>query len=299
MNEKRFLSLLSDTTFKYLCKSKNGRRGVNRIIKYSTGIDIEDYELVDKEFNSGNNYKSYKTDIIFYNKNSNTIINVEMNQFPSNITSYRNFEYICKLVGEMFHKGEKITKYKIIQVNMNNSYCKYNKDINNLTFMLRDKKYDIELDIIRIIEIYIPSYKGICYNGVNEEEMYLSMFNATSYKELKDIISSNKEALLIMSELEILAENSDVIGLYDYEKDQKRLGRSLREEGFEEGKSLGKIEGLEEGRNLGIEEGKKDERNNIIINMLDNGMSVDEIVNYTNIPIEDIELCIKKEIDDE
>ncbi len=95
---------------------------------------------------------------------------------------------------------------------------------------MKNKKYDIELEIIRIIEIYIPSYKGICYNVHNEEEMYLSMFNATSYKELRDIISFNKEAKKVMSELELLAENEDVIGLYDYEKDKKRIGLSMHDE---------------------------------------------------------------------
>ena len=96
MKNKRFLSLLSDTTFKYLCKSKKGRNIINKIILYSTGLNIEEYELVDKEFNSGNSIKDYRPDVILYNKKNKIIINVEMNQFPSEITSYRNFEYICK-----------------------------------------------------------------------------------------------------------------------------------------------------------------------------------------------------------
>ena len=183
MQEKEFLSLLSDTTFKYLFKSDYGRIYLNIILQYLTSINIENYILIDNELNSGTKNKDYKTDILLYNEKDKIIINIEMNQFPSDITIYRNYSYISRIVSDLFHKGDKIEKYKVIQVNFNNSYYKYDNRINNLSFVLRDKNYGYELDIVKIIEVYIPTYKGICYNGKNREEMFLSMFNAKSYNE--------------------------------------------------------------------------------------------------------------------
>ena len=161
-------------------------------IEYKESLDEEFYKIIDNEFNSGNIYRDYKTDILLFNKDKNIAINIEMNQFKNEYYVYRNYTYISRIISELFNKGEKVKEYKVIQVNFNNFYNKYNKDISSLTFMLRDNIYDIELDIVKVIEIYIPTYKGVCYNGKNEEEMYLSMYNASSYDELKNIVRDNK-----------------------------------------------------------------------------------------------------------
>ena len=268
MNNKIFLNLLSDTTFKYLFKSENGRRYLNKVLQIITGINIEDYILIDNEFNSGNIYRDYKTDILLFNKEKNIAINIEMNQFKNEYYVYRNYTYISRIISEMFNKGEKIKEYKVIQVNFNNFYNKDNKNISSLSFILRDKLYDIELDIVKVIEIYIPTYKGVCYNGKNEEEMYLSMYNANSYEELKDIVRDNKEGLSIMDEIEYLAAKEGVIGLYNREREEKRIRATLRDEGYEEG-----IE-------KGIEK--------VAINSLENGLDKETISKITGLSLEEI-----------
>ena len=272
MNNRIFLNLLSDTTFKYLFKSENGRKYLNKVLQIITGINIEDYILIDNEFNSGNTYRDYKTDILLFNKEKNIAINIEMNQFKNEYYVYRNYTYISRIISEMFNKGEKIKEYKVIQVNFNNFYNKDNKDISSLSFILRDKLYDIELDIVKVIEIYIPTYKGVCYNGKNEEEMYLSMYNANSYEELKDIVRDNKEGLSIMDEIEYLAAKEGVIGLYNREREEKRIRATLRDEGYEEGK----LEGIEE------------ERENIAINSLEKGLDERVISDIIGLSLERI-----------
>ncbi len=42
----RYISLLSDSTFKYLFKKKNYRYFFEEVIKYTTGIDIGCYQLI-------------------------------------------------------------------------------------------------------------------------------------------------------------------------------------------------------------------------------------------------------------
>ena len=59
----RFIRLTADTTFKYLYKNEETRDWINNIIKQKFNIDLEDYELVDNELNTGNMIKDYRLDL--------------------------------------------------------------------------------------------------------------------------------------------------------------------------------------------------------------------------------------------
>lgn len=63
-NHKKFFSLLSDTTFKYLFKKEENKPFFRKTILDVTGIDINGYTLIDNEINSGNNKKDYRLDIL-------------------------------------------------------------------------------------------------------------------------------------------------------------------------------------------------------------------------------------------
>ena len=63
VEEKKFISLLSDTTFKYFMKEERFRPFMNRAIYLITGVDIKDYTLIDTELNTGNQVKDYRLDI--------------------------------------------------------------------------------------------------------------------------------------------------------------------------------------------------------------------------------------------
>ena len=94
-NHKKFFSLLSDTTFKYLFKKEENKPFFRKTILDVTGIDINGYTLINNEINSGNNKKDYWLDILL--KKDDSIINIEMNQFISrnyyNPTSLKNRNY--------------------------------------------------------------------------------------------------------------------------------------------------------------------------------------------------------------
>ena len=46
----KFISLCSDTTFKYLYKNIKTRSWLNNIIKELFGLDLEGYQLIDNEY---------------------------------------------------------------------------------------------------------------------------------------------------------------------------------------------------------------------------------------------------------
>ena len=58
-SEKRFISLLSDTTFKHFFKIEDYKEFFNTIIKPIINMDIKDFKLYDTELNSGNEKKQW------------------------------------------------------------------------------------------------------------------------------------------------------------------------------------------------------------------------------------------------
>ena len=49
-NEPKFVSLVSDTTFKYLWKNVRTSPWIRDIVEAKTGIDLSDYHLSDSEW---------------------------------------------------------------------------------------------------------------------------------------------------------------------------------------------------------------------------------------------------------
>ena len=76
--EPRFISLVSDTTFKYLWKNERTRKWFNEIILDKTGIDLSSFTFIDNECNTGSNIKDQRNDLTLADMN-NEIVIVEMN----------------------------------------------------------------------------------------------------------------------------------------------------------------------------------------------------------------------------
>ena len=79
-NEKKleFVSLVSDTVFKYMWKNEATRSWFNEIILDKTGIDLSNFELVDNEDNTGSSVKDQRNDIVLSDFDRDIVI-VEMN----------------------------------------------------------------------------------------------------------------------------------------------------------------------------------------------------------------------------
>lgn len=62
---ENFISLISDTTIKYLFKNKDSRNWLEGIILNKTGINLKDYHLTSEEDNTGSKVKDYRMDLVF------------------------------------------------------------------------------------------------------------------------------------------------------------------------------------------------------------------------------------------
>ena len=276
--EKKFISLLSDTTFKHFFKIEDYKEFFNTIIRPYTNMDISEFRLYDPEFNSGNKKRDYRLDIVLESDKVDLIILIEMNQFPSEEIKYRNRLYLYAALAKSLNSGENIKKKKIIQINLNKEKNPY---ISKGSYSVMDINTHKEIKDFKIHEVYLENYKGIRYNGDNKEEAYLSLFTATSYEELREIAGDDKEALKIVDELERLGLD-DKFGLaYDNEIMQKKMINTARSWGYDDGKEDGKAEGLREGKI------------SIAKNFLKDGIPIEVVSKNTGLSVEELEKLLE------
>ena len=264
--EKRFISLLSDTTFKYFFKIEDYKEFFNTIIKPIINMDIKDFKLYDAELNSGNEKRDYRLDILLVSDLVDLVISIEMNQFPSEETKYKDRLYVYSLLAKSLNSGEDIKKKKVIQINFNKEKHPY---VSKASYSVMDINTHKEIKDFKIHDVYLENYKGIRYNGDNKEEAYLSLFTANSYEELREIAGDDKEALKIVDELERLGLD-DKFGLaYDNEIMQKKMINTARNWGYDDGAKAKEIE--------------------IAKNLLKDGIPIEVVSRNTGLSIEELE----------
>ena len=273
-SEKKFISLLSDTTFKHFFKIEDYKEFFNTIIKPIINMDIKDFKLYDAELNSGNEKRDYRLDILLVSDLVDLVISIEMNQFPSEETKYKDRLYVYSLLAKSLNSGEDIKKKKVIQINFNKEKHPY---VSKGSFYLMDKVTNREIKDFEIYEVYLENYKGIRYNGDNKEEAYLSLFTANSYEELREIAGDDKEALKIVDELERLGLDDKFGVVYDNEIMQKKMINTARNWGYDDGKADG------------LEEGAKAKEIEIAKNFLKDGISIEVISKNTGLSVEELE----------
>ena len=283
MNEKlNFMSPLYDTTFKALWNYEIPRKWLTRMIYYITDINLDEYNQSNQELNTGNNLKDYRMDIYFTNKEDPSIgVNIEMYKDYSESSIYKSHAYIFRILNFEHSKTKKYSLKRVVQVNFNNALFKYNPEVDILCYQLRDKSGKYEFDDIKKYDVFLPNYKGICYNEADELSAMLSLINADSFDEMRRIAAGNEEALSIVETLEEIMLDEKVSLAYNVEKEKRKLELTGFEKGYDEGKA--------EGRTEGLEEGKKEANLEIAKKMINEGLNSEIISNLTNFSIEEIE----------
>ena len=280
--EVKFYSLMSDTTFKYLFKNPKTRFFFKDIILYYTGIDMDDFELLDNELNSGNQYVNYRVDSILVNKDKNILLNVELNKEHQEYTELRNRRYLHILAEtskDSTYQDERIT----IQLNINGFFSTRDKNIARETYLLHDIENDIILDDFIIHNVFLLQEEKLCYNESIKKK--LKLFLCKSYEEMKEVIKEDKELMIIMNEIERLNQDKFFGGLYNIEEEQKKMENTARRYGFDEGKTLG----IEEGKAIGSSEKRKE----IALNLYQKGVDIDIILSSTSLSKEEFDEILK------
>lgn len=276
------VTLVSDTTFKYLFKNAQYAKWIYEIIINRTGINLFEYTMIDNEVNSGSNYiKDYRMDLVF-KKDNHTVI-IELQNEYSEGSLIKAYQYLYRIAGSSYVVGSNYTKEKTTLIMLNNFLPKEgNKDIKLINYNLRDINNLFIREDIESYEIILPNYHKKDYNKCDEIEKRLWLFSCKSIDEMNHVVDNDEDKAIVM-ELERLSMDENFRYLYDNEIVQKKLINSAKDEGFEQG-----IE-------KGIEQGKIDKTCEIVNNLLKKDFSLEEISEMINISIEEINKCLNKE----
>ena len=134
------------------------------------------------------------------------------------------------------------------------------------------------------VQIYVPNLRKKWYTkgmkSLSEEEKYILALVEMDLDKLNDWGGEN-----IMDEYVKEAEEVSFEGGVGEAYDKEW---ALRDQGYRDGLSQGKVEGREEGKAEGISEGKNERNIEIARNMLKDNISVESISKYTDLSINEI-----------
>ena len=270
-NEPKFVSLVSDTTFKYLWKNERTNPWIREIVESKTGIDLSSYHLSDNEMNTGSLVKDYRTDLTLSNDKDNVI--VEMNNDYYESAEIKGRQYLFRKAGFSFDSSEKYNEIRTTTLIMFNNYLKKGFEeqaIINSWFGAHE--LGIKYEDIEMFEIFLPIFNKVCYHRSNEIDKRLRLFSCTSYEEMYSIVDKDDSNYFIIEELRRLGMNNKFVDEYDYEFVQKKLMNSIKDEGYENGK----------------QDGKNEEKLEIAKKMLEKKSDIDFISECTGLSIEEI-----------
>ena len=275
-NKPIFVSLVSDTTFKYLWKNEKTRKWFNEIIIDKIGIDLYNFEFIDNESNTGSKVKDQRNDLVLSDMN-NEIVIIEMNSTYSEGEERKYRYYLYRRAGNNYLKGKEYTDRKHTILIAFNNYLRPNMPDEEIIYSwFGDHEHNINYKDIEMYEIFLPKFYKMCYHNSNKINKRLSMFGANSYEEMRNSIS-NKDDLYIIEELIRLGKMDEFIDEYDYEIVRQKLINTY------------KIEGHELGRAEGIIEGKKSKQIEIAKKMLSKDSDINFISECTGLSIDEID----------
>ena len=293
--EFKIMKLCYDVAFKSIfinCTSV-----LYKMISDITDINIEELNKYATIFNSELELKHIKSkkmlsDLVIICNNK--IINIEINKSYHSWTYNRNFSYLCNIYSSMLRKTSnyyEFDDYKLHQINFNigkNTHCTYSKDM-----IIDTKECKIATNILKIYNINIDKCYKFWYNeekkdAISKIVLWGALFNASTIYEVEEITKGG--ILMFNSREELLKEIKKKNGmftlenLWDYEAEDKRIENTLKEYGYRKG--------MKDGKKAGMKEGILQKEKQIILNMLDNDYSYDEISKITGINKDKIEKLI-------
>ena len=275
------VSLLTDCIFKSMFKEcSEFRELLNEIFKDYFELDLNSFDLTSEELMVINIKDTRnRVDLCLRDKESNTFLNIEANNFKRDYLDNRNLCYVAKVILQIFKYDKNYKKeFKLYQININNYLCEVDEDIINTTKRMYDEKNKVRDEKITIHEIYLGKYKEMDYNNISEKEKNLAMLNCTSIKKMEELAQGSKIRGKIMEKFKkkLSAEEFAEI-LFDPEEDQEMILNSERLEGIEEG----------------IEKGSNQKQLEIAKKMLDEKIPLESISRLTGLNITEIKKIAK------
>ena len=266
---KKEITAMNDKMFKNIMKTDSGQRLLKGIIEETIKEKVEEMIILNPELKVPNKYIKGKNVDLFVKSNDQRIF-IEVNNYYNDNVKIRNFSYIANQYSNDYKVGSKLQEAVFYyQININKK-CDYEELSDEYYVQSNKRKY---IKNLKIIEYNMEKILSECYNGDVSDKLYLylSMIIANS-KERREIIRNNGDEIMEDFSEKLMNMNED-----EYYKGWLSLE--------EDNALMDKIEGME----IGKEQGREEANLSIAKNLLEMGMSVEDISKATNLSIEEIE----------
>lgn len=269
--KEEFISLSTDSTFKYLMKEEKGKEWIGKIIKSICNIDIKDFILIDNELNQGDKKtKDYKLDLLLTNGKDHIIIEMQKTNADE-----KNYMYLERIGANNIDKGQEYENSKNILIQFKAYDDYYGKRYKN-KYIFHFKIQEVDLSItkgnIESYEIMVNNLKNMDSKNLSNIEKKICMINCSSYDEMNKYVTDSLDEYIINRLKEL---SMDPYFRYSYNAETGKFWEMVG----------ARKQGIEEGIEQGIEQGKI----NTIKILKSMELSIEEISNKMQIPIEEVE----------
>ena len=268
MKDKKWYSGKYDRTFKEVMLYEKNRDLLKMVLEKILSVTIENLEVLNVEKVTGNiHVKGKRLDLNL--KTNIGKINVEVNSYDEDYVHSKNFSYFADtyshdaLVGDNFDDG---TMY--IQINLSYGLKKKSKAIRK--YKMRDEEGNTYIDNFLLYDLNMDYYSSMWYTKTNEkddDDIILVMLGLER-DELLALSKKNKVVERYMNEVYRVNEDPEFREYMSYEEEQRKIRNSL----------------ILNAEKKGLERGKSE----VIMKLLNSGMTIEEISKITEIPIEKI-----------
>lgn len=278
-----------DRAFKEVMLNEKNKKILKCVLETALKVKINDITIINQELNNNNIHIKRKY-VDAYLKTEEGIIEIEINAYPENYVHPRNMAYISNIYASNILKGEAYTEVsKIVQINFT-----YNLKNNEKTFRIykvQDDEGNTFVNNLVIYEFNMDAYLKLWYNNNKkgiEDNKYIIMMGL-NHEELKRLSSKDEIVGEYMEELEKVNKNPEFIEFMSFEEDQRKIRNSQMNEATSKGLAQGLEEGLKQGIEQGTILGKKEAQKQMALKMLNRGLSIDEIIDFTELTKEEID----------
>ena len=289
--EEKFIPLTRDFMFKRIFTNNPEilKKFLISVLKLDINPDLATITILNNELTKAREKEYHKTVDIYARINNNLRIDIEVNSEKFNTVKVRNTFYLNKIKVDTTDVGvnyKDFSKIYFYQLNLN--IQKSDKDLEEEYEILSTKTHKRLLDNYKIVCKSLDYYNELYYNQDNklsEDIIWLSLLNASSLDELKEIagfVMNDKEKEKFVSDCEDACK--DVKWLSEWKSDF--WADVVRHNVLEDAKN--------EGLKVGIEQGIEQKETEMIKGMLKKNIDIETISEITGISLKEIKEIEKK-----
>ena len=251
-------------------------------------LPIDDsIHLLDNNVNDNINIKNRESDLLY--ESDNYLINIEGNSQTSISVNLKNLSYLCALLLRQVKPGEEDEIKTVIQININNHSPFKTKNFINITKLIDSITKEVRNGQIAIVDFNLDYYDDMTYNEIDslpdaDPKKIFYLLTSKNNDKYYGLYKNSELGKMLVRRMEMMIENFDAIFYYDKDKFNEQVAKEV---GFEEGRN--------EGIAIGLDKGKTEEKKEIILRMLNAGVSDSDIIKYSSVTKSELD-NIKKSI---